>query len=260
MARNEVVIPIGSKKYRPFLALGLGIAAKYGVGRKAALLDLAVRHKIAVPSAIILLDTAYQDALADGLLRIDGVNEARKVSAPIPHKLVTAYNLPNFNWEFPGPFAIRAAFSNEGAPDESLADRFAARLAVDPKDGDALALAFCEVWTSALAMGGEERLRRDLLIMHMVESKLTGTATVAHESTDDAVVIAGSEPSEPLRLPHNARGLRLDAWQTRLQRLLREVRRHFVHRRVVTNWQVDWIDDGQTCWLVRLMPLEPSKY
>jgi len=257
MAKSDVIIPIGSKKYRPFLQMGLGIASKYGVGAKASLLDLAARYRVSVPPAIILFDTAYQDALADGLLRIDSVDGASKVMAPIPHKLIAALNLPNFRWEFPGPYAIRAAFAREGQPAEGEYPDFLTKLNVDPNETDAFAAALCEVWSSALAYDTSEPdkpLRRDVILMRMVAYKITGTALTENAFEDDWIQQENGA-SQPLPKLGPGEKTPSTGWRGRLQMLLRDMRRYFGHRKVNTDWAIEWADDGEHCWLLELRPV-----
>ncbi|MBO9309339.1 MAG: hypothetical protein J7551_06110, partial [Chloroflexi bacterium] len=173
------------KKERLWLPIGLGSAAKFGVGAKAALLDVARRYGLPVPTGIILVDEAWRRALASGLVRR---GDDGSVSAPDKSRLVFAIGFPNFDWELPGPFAVRSAFSAEDGKAQSMAGYFTTRLNVDGRDPEQLADALCAVWQSAeqcAAQLGE--LRRDVLIMRMVAARHSGVAFTEHAYADDLV-------------------------------------------------------------------------
>jgi hypothetical protein len=268
------------KKYKPYLPLGYGQASKYGIGPKGALLDLAVRYRLPVPAGIVLVDDAFRTAIADRLIHIVQADGQEQITAPEPYRMIAAFNLPNPNWEMPGPYAVRSCASLDLAsiPDDAplpeepdLRGCFPFCLNVDPTDADAMAAALCGIWQ---AIGHRpEKLRRDVIVMHMVEAQHSGLAHTTEESSEDQVMfVAGdgvafsSQAHQRLVLPKLKHGLLgqkseragLSGWQGRLADLLREVRGYFNNRKTGTQWEISWVDDGAKCWLTQLRPL-PEK-
>jgi pyruvate,water dikinase len=254
------------KKERLWLPLGYGNAAKYGIGAKAALLDVARRYGLPVPPGIVLVDEAWRRALGSGLVRR---SDSGMVSAPDPSRLIFSIGFPNFEWELPGPFAVRSAFSAEDGATESMAGYFTSRLHVDARDPAQLAEALCAVWESAeryAETGGE--LRRDVLLLRMVNATHSGVAFTEHAHADDLVnftegladkLVSGALEGESLSLPKLRRGEKPDShlphWAGRLQVLLRDVRRIFSHKGSGRDWDIEWADDGTTCWLIQIRPI-----
>lgn len=254
MARD---VTIGSKKYRPYLPLGTNVARNYGVGVKVTLLDIARSYRLPVPASFVLFDTAYRDALDFGLIRIE--ESTQRVITERADRLISSFNLPNFNWEFPGTIALRSAFSVEDHKDFDFSDRFTSRLNVNAKDTAELAAALCDLWTSALSYDGEGDLRRDVLFMGMINAKAKGSATTEAAYEDDLIGVDDGSPSGSwITLPKLGRWSRPDPsladWQSRLQTLLKNVRGHFNNRRTGFDWDIDWIDDGTQCWILRIAP------
>ncbi|MFQ3536029.1 MAG: PEP-utilizing enzyme [Aggregatilineales bacterium] len=254
------------KKERLWLPLGYGSAAKYGIGPKAALLDVARRYGLPVPTGIILVDEAWRRALGIGLVRR---HDDGSVSVPDPSRLVFAIGFPNFEWELPGPFAVRSAFSAEDGVTHSLAGYFTSRLNVDGRDPVQMAEALRAVWESAeRAVTQLGELRHDVLIMRMVAAKHSGVAFTEHAYADDLVnftegladkLVSGAVAGESLSLPKLRAGEKphtdLPDWAQRLQVLLRDVRRVFSHKRSGRDWDIEWADDGTQCWLIQVRPV-----
>jgi len=214
------------------IALGSGQVAAAGAGNKAALLDRARRDGLPVPPGYVLL------AEAEGRLR----------GAPV----------------FRRKIAVRSAFSAEDHPWESLAGFFLSKLWVDPRDRKALAAALLDVWQSAERRAGE--FRRDILMVEMVDALHAGVAFTEHDFEDDLVnwtrgtgerLVAGEENGNTLDLPKLRAGDKSRLAPTaagfapRLQALLRDVRRVFGAH----DWEIEWADDGRTCWLLQLRPM-----
>lgn len=246
-----------------FIWLGQGRAKALGVGNKAALLDRAAQAGLPVPAGIILLDLAWQRAVAEGLVVI----ETEVVRVPDSSKLLTALQLP----AFAHPLAVRSAFAAEDGQAESLAGFFTSKLHVNPADPNALAEALAEVWASALKRPGH--FRRDVLIMEMVEARQAGVAFTEREFEDDLInytgntadrLVSGLVEGESILLPKlksldfgfTVYDLRLEEnkpklWSLRLQHLLRDVRRTFGEQ----DWDLEWADDGRQSWLVQIRPV-----
>lgn len=242
-----------------WLPLGAARAANLGVGNKARLLDLAARADLPVPAGVLLLDDAWHGALRAGLVRQDG----GRVVVEDDARLLAALDLP----PFARPVAVRSAFSAEDAPRQSLAGSFTSRLGVDARDGRALTAALADVWASAERVPGA--FRRDVLLMQMVPARAAGVAFSEREHEDDLVnvvagtaerLVSGDVAGESLLLP------KLRGWEeppgtaallpprpfaARLQRLLRDVRQVFGSG----DWDVEWADDGERCWLIQLRPV-----
>jgi pyruvate,water dikinase len=242
-----------------WIVLGSGRSANLGVGNKARLLDLAARAGLPVPAGIVVLDDAWHAALRLGLLR----REAARVEVGDAARLLARLDLP----AFARPIAVRSAFSLEDAPSQSLAGYFTSRLGVNARDRDVLATALAEVWSSADRAGGN--FRRDILLLQMVDARHAGVAFSEQEHEDDLVnvvagtadrLVAGAVAGDALLLPKLRRWERPPGtasllpkrpFALRLQRLLRDIRRVFGPG----DWDVEWADDGERCWLIQLRPV-----
>ena len=242
-----------------WIVLGAGRSANLGVGNKARFLDLAARAGLPVPAGVVVLDDAWHAALRLGLLR----QEASRFEVADTRGLLARLDLP----AFARPIAVRSAFALEDAPSQSLAGYFSSRLNVDARDGEALATALADVWGSANRARGA--FRRDLLLLQMVDARHAGVAFSEQEHEDDLVnvvagtadrLVAGAVAGEALLLPKLRRWERSPgtgsllptrAFAPRLQRLLRDIRRVFGPG----DWDVEWADDGEQCWLIQLRPV-----
>lgn len=206
------------------LALGSGLLAGSGVGGKASRLDRALLEGLAVPAGFVIPDST---------------------TPPDAHPWFTATQAETV--------AVRSAFSAEDLADESLAGWFLTKLRVPARS---MAAAVDEVRTSASNRPGD--LRRDVLVMAMVTAHHAGVAFSEPETYDDRVnvttgtaerLVAGREAGEAVMIP------RLEGagpgWQRRLQRLLGAVRRVFGDE----PWDLEWADDGRTCWLIQIRPV-----
>jgi hypothetical protein len=224
-----------------FIWLGSGRARRRGVGEKGMLLDQAARAGLPVPTGAILLDELRLVFLDKGLI------EARngRLIAPDPellhNTLFYSVRLPRFA----RAVALRPAFAASPA--------VPARLSVDLGDAVATAAALAALWSGAEAQppGG----RADLLVMEMVAAQaagaaLTNSTAAARGALADEITLRSGDEAPLSTLP------RLTGWQApdptlppfarRLQMLLRGARRTFGPG----VWQIEWIDDGQICYLV----------
>lgn len=239
-----------------FVWLGSRRARKRGVGDKGRWLDQASSAGLPVPAGAILLDEVYQLFLAEAIITADDSAVLVPDPAFLHETLYRAVRLPRLD----RPAAVRAAFS---AGDDSIdvgLGPFAHRLWVDLEDASQLASSLAAIWSSGLRWGESilERggvPRRDVLLMEMVDGDVCGQATSHPDSEWDEATFETNADSDSLRLP------RLGAWRNpdpalppfaqRLQRLLRGARRTFGRQA----YQIEWIDDGRTCWLLRARPL-----
>lgn len=257
-----------------YIRLGSGQAKNHHVGNKGGLLDKAKLAGLTVPDGVLLLDTVWDQAVLMGLIEVcDG-----KVVAPDPAALSRFLNLPAFT----KLVAVRSAFSAEDGIDESRAGYYETVLRVDATKPEQLASALCHVLTPVMAhqtatleipvikihdsqvLRAVKPLRRDVLIMEMVNAEQAGVAFTEREYEDDLVsftagtaekLVAGDVTGESVLIP-KLRGwekqpLGVTGWQARLQALLRDVRRWLGNR----DWDLEWADDGVKCWLVQLRPV-----
>jgi pyruvate,water dikinase len=242
-----------------WVVLGSGRSVNLGVGSKARLLDLAARAALPVPAGVVVLDDAWHTALRLGLVR----REKAGVEVGDARRLLARLDLPRFGRKI----AVRSAFALEDAPSQSLAGYFTSRLHVDPRDGAALAAALAEVWGSAERTSGT--FRRDVLLLQMVDACHAGVAFSEQEHEDDLAnvvagtadrLVSGAVAGDTLLLPKlrpwedppgTASLLPDQPFAPRLQRLLRDIRRVFGPG----DWDIEWADDGERCWLIQLRPV-----
>lgn len=211
------------------IQLGSGRADALGVGPKAALLDRAAAAGLPVPAGFVLLDGDRAPSAVD----LDGL------------------------------LAVRSAFSAEDGAVVSMAGRFDSLLGVEPS---AVIEAVATVRASAQVLTPEEaaRTRLDVLVMEQVGAVTSGVAFTEQQFEDDLVnvttgladrLVGGQEAGERLALSKLRRWERpsssLPAWARRLSRLLVGVRRVFGD----ADWDIEWADDGTTCWLVQVRPI-----
>ncbi len=217
------------------IALGANQASRFGVGPKAALLDRATGAGLAVPAGFIVLDsTSFDRTSLSGQMA-----------------------------DLQGPFAVRSAFSAEDGDHASMAGRFDSMLGVE---ASAVADAVTLVRASASVLTAEEAAytRLDVLVMEQVAAVTSGVAFTEQQFEDDLVnvtsgladrLVSGEEAGRRLTLPKLRRWERPSQdqppWARRLSRLLVEVRREFGN----ADWDIEWADDGQTCWLVQIRPI-----
>lgn len=223
-----------------FIWLGSGRAKRRGVGPKGLYLDQAAKAGLPVPAGAILLDELYRIFVEKGV----AVERDGRVIVP-DHELL--FNTLYYSARLPRflrPAAVRAGFGDYYAPP--------ARLGVDMNDATAVAAALAAIWSAA----SRSTTRADILVMDMVASAHAGTAVTRQGTAEDVVTTTGGPPGEQVGLSQ------LRGWAgpaesepphlRRLQMLLRGVRRTFGRG----EWQINWIDDGQICYLIQVMPGE----
>lgn len=216
----------------PTIAL-LGAGRSADAPPKAALLDRAGAAGLPVPTGLVL----HAAALGAPVEQV-----AARIAASMPGRRVV----------------VRSAFAGEDGTTSSGAGRFHTVLDVDT--GDAVGLA--EAIASVLA-SGEGVAERAVLVQDLVDAGRSGVAFLEPDFEDDRVdsvtgladgLVAGRVPGDRTALPRVLRGEPArDGWQGRLQALLRDVRSEFGDDR--PGWDVEWADDGTTCWLVQVRPI-----
>jgi pyruvate,water dikinase len=233
-----------------FFALGSGRAAGSGIGNKAALLDRAAERGLPVPAGIVLRDEARAAAIERGLVRLDNGRHA----IPDPRALFEFLNFPAFS----GLVAVRSAFSAEDNVKSSLAGHFHSELNVPGEAKNDLAAAIAHVWDSA----SDARFRRDVLILEMVPARHAGVAFTERDFADDAVnftdgladgLLAGQIEGRSFELSKREGIARpgQPAFAGRLHELLTRTRAVFGPG----DWDLEWADDGQTCFLIQVRPI-----
>jgi len=120
----------------------------------------------------------------------------------------------------------------------------------------------CSVWS--VSPNSEIAFRRDVVVMEMIEGKVGGTATstklnagvttkdtntdqiTTQDNTFEIPQLTGFFPrTDSNLLPH----------VQRLQKLLRGIRRTFGQG----SWQIDWLDDDEICWVMKVAKLQSGK-
>lgn len=161
--------------------------------------------------------------------------------------------------------AVRSAFASEDAEHDSHAGAYASVLRVPGDDPAAIEVAAIRVRAS----GQLTSQRRDVLVMQLVDATHAGVAFTEREHEDDLVnfvtgtaehLLAGRVSGEAMEIPRCRRGEPTDAtlppWAQRLQRMLQQVRElSRVNRWGSGDWDVEWADDGDVCWVVQLRPV-----
>ncbi len=229
---------------RSFLRLGSGKSARYGISPQAIWLDQAAAAGLPTPAGIILLDEAWEQLQAEGIVVVQGEN----VHVAGANTLLERLALHRLR----RPVALRPAFSRNGRP---ATDDFPSYLNLAPDAPHPLIHALVTLWQAGQAQ--TVKLRRDILVLEMVAARQSGTALTQAAFEDDRVQLAGSADGAPRWLPQLAVGERSnedDGGWRRLQQLLRGVRRTFHH--LGPAWELEWADDGVTCWLLQLRRLD----
>lgn len=190
-----------------------------GVADPLRWLNYAVKSKLPVPEGIVLLDGGWTRLIDDGVVIMDGDD----VVIDSADMFLQRFALNRLR----DPVLLRAIPSKLS-------------LTVPPDDHEAIIRAVVKLWTQSDAK------RRDILVMKPVHGTM-GTADIVISDTVERVTL---DDAELLELPVQ-QGLfgstQLTGWQRRLQQLCRGVRRTFGDEGAA--WQIDWIDDGRTCWL-----------
>lgn len=209
------------------------------MGNKAKLLYKAARAGLTVPSGKIILSEMVSESDT-----IDHLRERAIIDRPA---------------------AVRSAFSAEDSADQSLAGFFHSELFVPPAEQWA---AVQRVIDSAAKRADLPDIRRDVLVMEMVDAEIAGVAFIQTDFADDLVnftrgtadkLVSGETAGARVNLPRLALGRYqppLSSGESgphlqRLQRLLAQIREVFGDK----DWDIEWADDGQTCWLIQIRPI-----
>jgi len=240
-------------KKTPFIWLGANRARKWPVGEKALLLDKAASAGLPVPAGAILLDELFQVFVAEGVMAVDASGVVTVVDLDwLFESLYDGIRFPRFD----KPIIMRPAFSALADVQQSVPA--SAEAQVDMNDPDELGRALCRMWS--VLPNPEHYFRRDVLVMERVTGKVEGTAVStkfgAGVTNSDFVTDSITSQTEIIELPQltgffSRTDSRLPPYAQRLQKLLRGIRRTFGQG----SWQVDWLDDGEICWVVKVEKL-----
>lgn len=261
------------------LATRLGKSLANRAGNKARLLDKAAAANLPVPQGYVLANELYQRALETGAI---GIAEGAAIELLNREQLLTL--LPS---DLKPPYAVRSAFSAEDTASSSMAGYFKSFLFVSASD---LPQRVVDVWQSSFSFNCNE-MRRDVLLMEMVDAKTAGVAFSEKDFEDDLVnytdgtadsLVSGQTRGVSIELPRlrpyeqspinysmaktdtntepqnsessttgNAAPGRPATFAGRLSLLLRDIRIAFADE----NWDIEWADDGKTCWLIQIRPV-----
>ena len=241
-------------------AVGTGKIAKQGIARKGILLDRAARQGIAVPASMVLLDDAWRYARSHDLL-------AGRTDALTPrdaNEFIQALGIFHALSPIGARVAVRALFFSAQQIESASDGVIKSKLRIDRRDPQGLATAICVVWSTAHRDGSITR--RDLLLTTMIDAQHAGIAVSEAAYADDLVnftasageqLVRGQISGMTLTLPRIIKGESHTAalpFAQRLQHLLRQIRAVFGDQ----PWEVEWADDGTTCWLIQLQTLVHS--
>ncbi len=231
----------------PFIWLGSKRAAKRGVDEKAAGLDYAAKMNLPVPAGAVLLDEFYQLLLEAEIIYVENGRFRYHDPTEIYEALYTAVHLPKLN----KPAIIRTTYSSiENQPDLLPT---AIKLNINMLDATQLSNSLCELWS---LVGNHKNVRRDLLIQEMITPQIIGSAQISESNPVNQIIITQNRTQQPIA--KNYQLPKLSTWQRstpdlppfaqRLQKLLRGTRNAFGKG----NRQIEWMDDGQVCWLLQI--------
>ena len=225
-----------------FIWIGSGRTRKFkNISEKCIYLDKALRAGLPVPNGGIILDWFYQLAVEEEVAFIN--RDQVQIDSPIAFSdlLYQSVRLPRFDQQV----AVRTAFSPK------LETPYV-KLDCDLNDPQQLTAVFQTLWSSAPPE--DESIRRDVLIMDMVEVVMEGTAVLNHNNEPDYTTIHNQETT--LEIPPLGRWGRTDdslpEYGRRLQKLFKGVKRTFGNK--ISH--VTWADDGNICWLLQLSATE----
>jgi rifampicin phosphotransferase len=205
------------------IRLGEGVATSLGVSPKAALLDHLRHRGLTVPEGAIIADGS---------------------SSPTWLQLQLA-----------GPVVVRSAFGAEDGSKSARAGQFHSVLHITE---ETYLRAYQEVLDSSSRVDGT--FRTDILVMQQVLALHAGVGFSEHGWLDDVVnvtdgladgLVSGEVEGQRFELSrfHQTNGE--PTWHARLRVLLSQVREQLGD----VNWDIEWADDGSTCWLVQVRPI-----
>lgn len=228
-----------------------------GVADKGVRLAQASRAGIAVPKSMVILEEGFTAVRALDLL----ATQQERVIPRDEGLFIDALGLFNTLSGLAPRIAVRTLTATERPYPLAVQGVNATSLHIDRRDPSGLSRAICAIWSAVQHLEG--RKRADILLMSMVEPQFAGIALVARGFEDDWInYVAGSGDGlarglvtgMAMSLPRIYAGEEATAslpFSQRLQRLLRQIRRVFGDQQ----WEVEWADDGEQCWLIEIRPV-----
>lgn len=204
---------------------------KLEVGELARLLNELIKAGLPVPAAILLLDGAWERMVADGIVEVIGDD----VIVHSADEFMARFALNGVRKAVNLRLIFSAESQNQAQPPTHTNSNV-------PPATNPLIEAVVAIWQA----GRTTNTRRDILIMERVTGQQQGSVISRAAQAFDLV------ETDDLHLPKLSRWQRSTqtvGWQRRLQLLLRGVRRT-LSLETVQNWEIEWVDDGRTCWVV----------
>jgi hypothetical protein len=221
----------------PFIWLGAGRAKKRSVARRGRLLDNVACAGLPVPNGGILLDELFRIFLHEGV-----VNQAgNSVTVPDPVWLLEVlYRDVGF------PRLHAAADICTILPDGEDGP-YLQSSGVDLENAGESAAALCRAWSYPAE---SPDFRRDVLVRKQIQAQVKGRALSPADGASDRICSPAGDSVETVTVPRLGRWQRpsaeIPSYVGRLQQLLRGVRRTLGEG----DWDFDWVDDGEICWIV----------
>jgi rifampicin phosphotransferase len=210
------------------IQLASGLVAQAGVGTKAALLDRLAHAGISVPRGVVIVN-----------------------GEPTPSWPSLALSTP---------VVVRSAFSAEDGTASANAGRFASVLHVTSSGFEQ---ALHDVRASVNRVTEAASVRADVLVMEQVHALHAGVAFTEPGWQDDVVnvvegladgLVSGDVAGHRCDLSRLGPRSGEPHWHARLRQVLHQVRRELGD----SGWDLEWADDGTTCWLVQCRPITVS--
>lgn len=276
------------------LTLGSGKLSKHRIGQRATHLDRARVKNLPVPPGVIIPEELIRECYSNYGSAKRGAKKNQEQNVRLVRedflrdRLLTALPVLFQDGMWKHDFsknegrikvAIRPAFSFSDGENEPPPAMFHTELNVDSSSAIIILESIKSVLASAHnyqnVMYAEQinleqdsnlkghNLRRDVLIMPMVDSIHSGLAFLQHDFEDDVAIfveghaldltqgkVEGSRVLLPkLRLSESPDNKLILDFQKRLQTLMKKVRRVFGDSR---DLEIEWADDGQNIWLLQI--------
>jgi rifampicin phosphotransferase len=207
------------------LRLGSGRVGSAGVGTKAALVDRLAASGISVPKGVVIANGEPVPAWSDVQLR--------------------------------PPVIVRSAFSAEDGSTSARAGQFLSVLHIEEAS---FAGSVEQVRQSGDRLESETEFRRDVLVMEQVDAQHAGVAFSEPGWCDDIVnvtvgladkLVSGEVEGKQFELSRFGPQRDEQHWYSRLRAQLALIRAELGD----TAWDIEWADDGTTCWIVQCRPI-----
>lgn len=188
--------------------------------------------------------------------KIAGLRRALEAGLPVPSSRLAGRGAESFPQQ--GLWAVRSAHPGEDSRQESRAGQYLSLLKVEPAG-------FEQAVNQVVKAQGHS----PCFAMRMVEAEQAGVAFLEDDYEEDLVNWVPGLAEHLLHGDTSGRTLELarvdldgppaeTPWQCRLQELCCGIRQAFGTGH--PGWDIEWADDGLTCWLVQIRPIvRPSQ-